>query len=155
MKSKRTSAKRERRKIIKKNNVMCFGTFDLLHPGHLSYFQQAKKYGDYLLVVVARDATKKKFGKKTWFNEEERFHLLKKVALVDEVLLGDLEDYLKVILQKKPQTLCLGYDQTVNQKQLKLKLAQHNFYPKIVRLQAYQPKKNKSSLLKKKLSQFF
>ncbi|MBI2582387.1 adenylyltransferase/cytidyltransferase family protein, partial [Candidatus Woesearchaeota archaeon] len=28
--------------------VMCFGTFDLLHLGHLNYFQQAKKYGDYL-----------------------------------------------------------------------------------------------------------
>ncbi|HLC71304.1 MAG TPA: adenylyltransferase/cytidyltransferase family protein, partial [Candidatus Nanoarchaeia archaeon] len=35
--------------------VMCFGTFDILHPGHLHYLQQAKKYGDYLMVVIARD----------------------------------------------------------------------------------------------------
>ena len=33
------------------------GTFDLVHAGHVSYLEQAKKYGDYLIVVVARDET--------------------------------------------------------------------------------------------------
>ena len=32
--------------------VICFGTFDHLHPGHLNYFQQAKELGDYLIVVI-------------------------------------------------------------------------------------------------------
>ena len=35
--------------------VMVFGTFDGLHPGHLSYFKQARKYGDYLIAIVALD----------------------------------------------------------------------------------------------------
>jgi FAD synthetase len=41
----------------KKRVVMTFGTFDLLHPGHLHYLSEAKKLGDYLITIVARDAT--------------------------------------------------------------------------------------------------
>ena len=36
-------------------HVMCFGTFDKLHPGHRYYLSESKKQGDYLIVVVARD----------------------------------------------------------------------------------------------------
>ena len=37
--------------------VMTFGTFDHLHPGHIYYLSEARKYGDYLITVVARDKT--------------------------------------------------------------------------------------------------
>ena len=37
--------------------VMVFGSFDLLHPGHLFFLKQAKKHGDKLVVVVALDRT--------------------------------------------------------------------------------------------------
>ena len=37
--------------------VMCAGTFDIVHPGHLYFFSEAKKLGDKLIVVVARDET--------------------------------------------------------------------------------------------------
>ena len=40
--------------------VMAFGTFDVLHPGHHFYLEQARKLGDNLVVVVARDANVKK-----------------------------------------------------------------------------------------------
>ena len=49
--------------------VMCAGTFDIIHPGHLYYLSEAKKYGDNLVVVVARDETSKDFkGKKPIHN---------------------------------------------------------------------------------------
>ena len=35
--------------------VMTFGSFDVLHKGHEHYLKEAKSYGDYLIVVVARD----------------------------------------------------------------------------------------------------
>ena len=35
--------------------VMCFGTFDLLHPGHEDYFRQAREFGDELIVVAWRN----------------------------------------------------------------------------------------------------
>lgn len=35
--------------------VMAFGTFDLFHPGHVFYLSEAERYGDDLIVVIARD----------------------------------------------------------------------------------------------------
>ncbi|MCJ2563189.1 MAG: adenylyltransferase/cytidyltransferase family protein, partial [Candidatus Thermoplasmatota archaeon] len=40
--------------------VMASGVFDLLHTGHLHYLEEAKKLGDELIVVVARDSTVRK-----------------------------------------------------------------------------------------------
>ena len=40
--------------------VMASGVFDLIHPGHISYLQQARAFGDELVVVVAWDDTVRK-----------------------------------------------------------------------------------------------
>ena len=53
--------------------VMVFGTFDGLHEGHKNFFKQARKYGDYLLVVVGRDKNVEKMkGHLPQRNENER-----------------------------------------------------------------------------------
>ena len=78
-------------------SVICFGTFDHLHPGHLNYFQQAKELGDYLIVIVARD---KNTNRETTFNEEERLAEVKKQEVVDEAILGDLEDKYKDAIEE-------------------------------------------------------
>ena len=49
--------------IIFMKKVMVFGTFDGLHEGHLDFFRQAREYGDYLIVAVARDVNVKKIKK--------------------------------------------------------------------------------------------
>lgn len=133
---------------------MCFGTFDILHPGHLNYFQQAKKLGNYLIVVIARDKTKEKQNKKTLFNEKERLEIIKNLKIVDEAVLGDLNDKLKVVKEKKPDVLCLGYDQKIDENKLNEGLAKLNLFPKIKRMKAYQEKKYKSGLIKKKVANF-
>ena len=65
--------------------VMVFGAFDLLHPGHLRFFKDAKEYGDYLVVVVGRDSTilaiKEKPPK---YDEKERVSHLKKVDTIEK-----------------------------------------------------------------------
>ena len=72
--------------------VMCFGTFDKLHPGHLSYLEQAKEYGEYLVVVVARDKRVKKIkGKFPQENEKLRQKNLIQANVVDEDFLEALE----------------------------------------------------------------
>ena len=48
--------------------VMIFGTFDKFHPGHINFLKQSEQYGDYLIVVVARDITVKKLkGKMPYY----------------------------------------------------------------------------------------
>ena len=52
--------------------VMVFGTFDILHPGHINFFKQAKKYGN-LIAVIARDRTVKQVkGRLPKYSEKQR-----------------------------------------------------------------------------------
>ena len=65
--------------------IMVFGTFDVLHKGHINFFKQAKKHGDHLLVVVARDKTVSLIkGIKPHYDEKERLKSVKKY--VDKVV---------------------------------------------------------------------
>ncbi|PIN75418.1 FAD synthase [Candidatus Woesearchaeota archaeon CG10_big_fil_rev_8_21_14_0_10_36_11] len=129
--------------------VMCFGTFDILHLGHINYFQQAKMLGDLLIVVIARDATKQHLNKKTLFSENERVELVQAISCVTKVVLGDTKDHLKVIENEKPDFLCLGYDQDIKETVLHKMLMERNLFPKIVRMKPYKENKYKSSIIKK------
>ncbi len=128
--------------------VMCFGTFDLFHLGHLSYFKQAKDLGEHLTVVIARDKTKQNQKKSIIFSELERLELVKNLRLVDEAVLGDEKDHFKVIERIKPDIICLGYDHKITKEKLKEKLS---FDVKVVRLLPYLSESNKSSKIKEKI----
>ena len=131
--------------------VMCFGTFDLLHLGHLNYFQQAKKHGDYLMVVIARDKTKQMQKKEIIFSENERLELVKNLRIVDEAVLGYPDNHFRIIEEKKPDVIFLGYDHTVNEKVLAMKLQKMGLKPKILRAKPYKLGKHKSTLLREKV----
>lgn len=131
--------------------VMCFGTFDLLHLGHLYYFKQAKKYGDYLIVVIARDVTKRKQKKEILFSEMERLELVENLSLVDEAVLGYPKDHYRIIEEERPDVICLGYDQPVEIQKLTQDLAVRGLFPTIVRIDPYKVKKQKSSYLREKV----
>jgi FAD synthetase len=123
------------------------GTFDVLHPGHLNYFRQAKEHGDYLLVVVARDSTVLKEKGRLLHNEKERHARVAEQKIVDKAVLGNEGDKLKIVEQEKPDVICLGYDQQVDENLLKKALANRGLMPKIIRLKPYFPEKYKSSKL--------
>ena len=66
---------------------MVFGTFDILHKGHLYFLKEAKKKG-YLIAVVARDKTVVKVKKqKPVNNEKKRAENLRKIKFVNKVVL--------------------------------------------------------------------
>lgn len=127
--------------------VLCTGTFDGVHPGHLDYFKQAKSYGDYLIAVVARDSSVLKEKGKPKYPEQERLAQVKAVETVDKATLGNEGDKLKIVEELKPDVICLGYDQKVDEEKLAETLAKRGLKPKIIRLKAYQPEKYKSSIL--------
>lgn len=127
--------------------VMVFGTFDIFHKGHKSFLKQAKQYGDYLIVVIARDKTVLKVKGKVPLNKEyDRLQIAKKSNLADELILGDLKDKYKVIEKYKPDIICLGYDQITFTKKLDKILKKINLDKiKIIRLKSYKSDKYKSS----------
>ena len=128
---------------------MVFGTFAVLHPGHLYFFKKAKTRGDKLIVVVARDATVRKIKKfSPKLKEGERQEMVSAIKFVDEAVLGDKFDWYKVILKYKPEVICLGYDQ-VAPKNFSAELRSRGVTAKIFRLKSYKSNKYKSSKILK------
>lgn len=134
------------------NKVMIFGTFDIFHPGHINFIEQSKQYGNYLIVVVARDETVKLVkGSFPQNRENHRAGVIKESGLANEVILGDLVDRYAIIKKKKPAVICLGYDQQFFIDKLRWVLDSFGLKKtKIIRLRSYYPNKYKSSKLKNK-----
>ncbi len=131
-------------------SVMVFGTFDLLHEGHLHLFKEAKKYGEILIVVVARDTSVKKIkGFTPHQNELQRLEKVKSCSLVDKALLGYEDDFYRVIEEHKPAVLCFGYDQ--DKQNIETELKKRKIKAEIITLTAFEPEKFKSSIVRKKL----
>ena len=129
---------------------MIFGTFDIFHKGHENFLKQAKQYGDYLIVIIARDKTVLKIkGKLPRNNERKRLKVIGESKLADKAVLGSLSDKYKVIEKFKPNVICLGYDQVAFTEKLEEKLRELGLNKtKIIKLKSYKPKKYKSSKFK-------
>lgn len=131
--------------------VMVFGTFDPLHPGHLFLFEQAKKHGDFLIVVVARDKTVRTVkGHETRENEKQRLLAVKNAQGVDLAVLGQIKDVYSVIEEHQPSVICLGYDQQAFTERLPAELEKRKIHAEIVRLPPFKENVYKSSLIKSK-----
>src|SRR3989338_7266503 len=129
--------------------VIAFGSFDILHEGHKHYLNEAKGYGDYLIVVVARDSNILRFkGRKPRNDENHRLEQVKKLELVDEAVLGGKGDIMKVLERYKPEVICLGYDQkTVDAEKLRQELEKRKLKAEIIRAKPYKEDVYKSSKL--------
>lgn len=127
---------------------MVLGTFDILHDGHLHMFKEAKKYGDFLIVVVARDEIVCLVkGKKPINNEKKRKRAIEKLKIADKVILGCLgNDRYENIKIEEPDIVALGYDQEVFVDKLAENIPSNC---RIVRLSPYRPEIFKSSKLRK------
>lgn len=131
--------------------VMCFGSFDILHEGHLYYLIEAKRFGDKLIVVIAKDTNFRKFkGKEPKYNERERLEHIRELSCVDKAVLGSEKDILEVIEEYNPDIICLGYDQgTISMQELKEQLITRGIKADVIRIGAYGPGIYKSSKLRK------
>ena len=134
-----------------KKRVLVFGTFDLIHPGHIHFLKKARKHGDELVVIIARDQTVKKLkGKKPLYDEDQRKEQVEYLRIADQVALGNRVDKYRVIRRFSPHVICLGYDQKHFVDGLEKIIKKLDKKPKIIRIKPYKPEKYKSSLLKKK-----
>lgn len=136
-----------------KKRVLAFGTFDLLHAGHLHYLLQAKKLGSHLTVIVARDATVKKV-KGHWpvHDEAHRLALVSALKPVDKAILGCARKKMfECVAALKPDVVAMGYDQKPSEKTVQRELAKLNCFPKIVRLKPFRAHLHKTSKIKERI----
>ncbi|WKR21350.1 glycerol-3-phosphate cytidylyltransferase [Actinomyces israelii] len=66
--------------------VITYGTYDLLHYGHIELLRRAKALGDYLVVVLSSDEFNAGKGKRAYFSYEERKTMLEAIRYVDLVV---------------------------------------------------------------------
>lgn len=87
-KSEFTEIKNELR-LAGKKIVLCHGVFDLVHPGHIVHFEEAKKMGDVLVVSVTAAKYVRKGPDRPYFDDEMRLKFLSAIACIDYVILSE------------------------------------------------------------------
>lgn len=66
--------------------IITYGTFDLLHYGHIRLLQRCKEQGDYLVVALSTDEFNAGKGKKSYFSYDDRKRMLEAIRYVDLVI---------------------------------------------------------------------
>ncbi len=66
--------------------VITYGTFDLIHYGHINLLERARRLGDYLIVGLSTNEFNAIKNKKCYFSYEERKRLLEAIRYVDLVI---------------------------------------------------------------------
>jgi len=113
---------------------MATGVFDILHPGHLHFLEEARKLGDELVVVVATDSTARQRKHEPMTPQDMRLKMISSLRIVDKAILGHDGDMFRVVEELKPDIIALGYDQSHDEEQIKAELAKRGLKARIVRL---------------------
>jgi len=117
--------------------VVATGVFGILHPGHLLFLKEAKKLGDRLMVIVARDNTVKRIKGKILIPEKQRLEVIKAVKYVDNAVLGDDKNIFKPIEKIRPDIIALGKNQEIDEDFLRGELKKRNLKAKVVRIKKH------------------
>jgi glycerol-3-phosphate cytidylyltransferase len=98
--------------VIRLTTVITFGTFDVLHVGHLRILERSRRLGDRLVVGVSSDAlNQSKKNRQAVFSEAERCELVASLRCVDEVFLEEsLELKRDYVLKYGADILVMGDD---------------------------------------------
>ncbi|MBQ5483398.1 MAG: FAD synthase [Candidatus Methanomethylophilus sp.] len=100
--------------------VMASGVFDLIHPGHISYLQQARSFGDELVVVVACDDTVRKNKHEPITPDYMRAKIVGSLKPVDVAIVGKNNgDIFDTVREVKPDVIVLGFDQHFDTEKLR------------------------------------
>lgn len=115
--------------------VVAFGTFDIIHPGHLYYLEYAVGLGDRLIAVVTPDATAlRRKGIKPLFTSKERMKIVSSLRCVDTAVLGDSDDSWRNVMRCNPDIVCFGYDQKAAARAFKEQVVKVSARPIMVRM---------------------
>lgn len=93
-----------------KRVVLCHGTFDLMHAGHIRHMQRAKEEGDVLMVTVTGDAYVNKGPGRPVFNEQLRAEYIAALACVDYVAVNPAVTAVDALHKIQPDIYAKGSD---------------------------------------------
>ena len=97
--------------------ILTYGTFDLLHFGHIEILRRAKALGDYLVVAVSTDEFNAIKGKKSYHDYATRKKMLEAVRYVDLVIPeNDWDQKRNDVIKYEIDTVVMGSDWTNNEK---------------------------------------
>lgn len=97
--------------------ILTYGTFDLLHYGHIRILERSKALGDYLVVAVSTDEFNAIKGKKSYHDYETRKKMLEALRCVDLVIPEEhWEQKRSDVLDYKIDTVVMGSDWEGNEK---------------------------------------
>lgn len=99
-----------RLKLAGKKIVHCHGVFDLIHMGHIRHFQEAKTFGDILIVTITPDEFVNKGPNRPAFTSTLRLEALASLEMIDYVAENKWEVAVKTIEYIKPDIYCKGPD---------------------------------------------
>ena len=95
--------------------VITYGTFDLLHYGHINILKRAKEQGDYLIVALSTNEFNEIKGKKCYFSYEERKKLVQSIRYVDLVIPeNNWEQKIEDVKEYKVDVFVMGDEYYVN-----------------------------------------
>lgn len=136
----------------KHHRVLTFWSFDVIHPGHSYYLSEAKKYGEELITIIARDQNIESIKwQKTHHPTEQRVQDIKDIWICDIVTAWSIAHPMSCIWKYSPNSICLWYDQRgpfVDK--ITVELQKLGLQAQIIRIEAHEPDIYKSSLLKQK-----
>lgn len=118
--------------------VMATGVFDLLHPGHIYFLDEAKKLGDELVVVVARDSTAKRFKHVPITSEASRVQMVASLKPVDRAVLGNEGNIFAILDELRPDVIALGFDQAHDEAKVQEECRRRGLATKVVRLPKFE-----------------
>jgi len=114
--------------------VMATGVFDLLHPGHLYFLTEARRLGDELVVVVARDQTARRLKHEPYVPEMIRREMVEALKPVDRAILGSPTDIYQTVVEVRPDLIALGHDQIFNEAEVERECARRGVPAKVARV---------------------
>ncbi|MDE7052477.1 MAG: glycerol-3-phosphate cytidylyltransferase [Lachnospiraceae bacterium] len=91
--------------------VITYGTFDLLHVGHINLLRRARELGDYLVVAISTDEFNAIKNKKAYYSFEDRKQILEAVKYVDKVIPENTwEQKIKDVTENNIDIFVMGHD---------------------------------------------
>jgi len=128
--------------------VMTGGVFDLIHLGHMATLEGARRLGDILVVVVARDVSVQRTKGRSPLNDEtSRLWIVRSLKPVDAAILGDKHDMYRVTQLIKPDVIALGYDQKHDEAKIAEEMRRRGMPIRVKRLRIQVPGAKTSNIL--------